>query len=750
MENQYLPDIFVIEEDYEIPQLGRRRRISALLPHDYHAVDTHYPVLYLHDGQNLFNGQNYHQNWAIDESLAQLAQEGFKDLIIIAIDHGGEERVTEYSPYFNPRFGDGDGEKYMQFLMETLKPYVDNKFRVLPDRENTGIGGSSMGGLISLYAGMRYQEVFGKLMIFSPSLWISPKVFYDTSRFVATRQTDMYVYAGEKESRNHISNVNRLRNSLFRSGVDQSLLRYHTTINPEGSHNEGFWREEFPEAVKWLYFSEQSSSPNLKVEVQEEMTGEQELWVLPFFEGEVNVELIEEVSGIANFSEFKGKAHELTVLYHGNKSGKLCLLGLGQREEKASLPQIFRSFAFQQYEKWQSRLGVYLSHLAPEKAFAAVLGIRLAMYHPGMFKSESNAHPFQQGQLSLNLVHPDQQAARAQVKEALATVSTQIQMMQLVNLPANVKTPAYLSQYAQESGEKYGYSVKVLEENELMSLGLDAVLAVGQGSENSPVLIEMEYKPKGYHSDRPELALVGKGITFDTGGVSMKSPTNMHYMKSDMGGGVAVMGAIELAAKLQLPIHLVGVVPVAENSVDATSLKPGDVIDSYSRKTIEVIDTDAEGRLVLADGLAYVQEHYQPETVIDLATLTGSVVRALGYSAAGLFTSNDELAFALSRAGEEVKERVWRLPLYPEFERDLESDIADVKNFSGKPIAGAITAAKFLEFFIKDHPRWAHLDIAGVAFGDSEFTKMKSATGYGIRLLITYMKNKINAKSLVS
>ena len=233
---------------------------------------------------------------------------------------------------------------------------------------------------------------------------------------------------------------------------------------------------------------------------------------------------------------------------------------------------------------------------------------------------------------------------------------------------------------------------------------------------------------------------MGKGITFDTGGLSIKGAQNLHYMKSDMGGGAAVLGAVELAARLKLDIHVVGLVACAENAVDANSYRPGDVINSYSGKTIEIIDTDAEGRLALADGLAYMQKKYAPEFIINLATLTGSSVMTLGYSAGALFSNNDELAAVISQCGYQVNERVWRLPLFEDFEKDLESDIADVRNFSGKPVAGAITAAKFLQYFVDSQVKWAHLDIAGVAFGDSEFSKMKSAKGYGPRLLIEIME----------
>tara|TARA_R110001583_G_scaffold157573_2_gene309528 strand:- start:252 stop:896 length:645 start_codon:yes stop_codon:yes gene_type:complete len=214
-------------------------------------------------------------------------------------------------------------------------------------------------------------------------------------------------------------------------------------------------------------------------------------------------------------------------------------------------------------------------------------------------------------------------------------------------------------------------------------------------------------------------------------------------MKSDMGGAAVVLGVVELVAKLKLNINIVGVVASAENAVDSNSYRPGDVINSYSGKTIEIIDTDAEGRLVLADGLSYMIKKFKPAQVIDLATLTGSVVQTLGYSAAGMFTNNKKMAQKMSDIGFDVNERVWQLPLFADFEDDLHSDIADLRNFSGKPIGGAITAAKFLEAFMESHKNWMHLDIAGVSFGDSAYSKMKGASGYGVQLITNYIKSLI-------
>jgi len=323
-----------------------------------------------------------------------------------------------------------------------------------------------------------------------------------------------------------------------------------------------------------------------------------------------------------------------------------------------------------------------------------------------------------------------------------ATAETQMRIMDLVNAPGNYKTPQTLAKWAKESGQKHGFDVQVFEKEQLESMGMHALLAVNKGSEHPPVMIVMEYKPRNSIFQKGKTCLVGKGVTFDTGGISIKDSGNMHQMKSDMAGAAAVLGMMELAAKLQLPVHLVGVVPSTENSVDGNATKPGDVIGSYAGKTIEVIDTDAEGRLILADALAYATKNHRPDVLIDLATLTGSVIGTLGFAAAGLFTNNDELADKLLKTSMLTGEKLWRLPLWDDYKDELKSDVAAVKNYHGKPFAGAIVAAKFLEVFTDGHPAWAHLDIAGTAFSDSEFGSQKNATAYGIRLLKAFLEEE--------
>jgi leucyl aminopeptidase len=312
--------------------------------------------------------------------------------------------------------------------------------------------------------------------------------------------------------------------------------------------------------------------------------------------------------------------------------------------------------------------------------------------------------------------------------------------MDLVNAPANKKRPQDLADWAVASGERFGYNVSVLDKGRCEVEGMHALLAVNRGSEDPARFVIMEYK--GENSPERPTVIIGKGVTFDTGGISIKGSTNLHLMKSDMGGAAAVFGTLETSARLQLPVNLVGLVPLTDNSVDALAIKPSDVIGSHSGKTIEIIDTDAEGRLIMCDALSYGVKHYDAETLIDIATLTGSAVRTFGYACAALFSKNEELVSELRRAGERSGERCWPLPMWEEYRSGLDSDVADIKNYSGKPINGAIDAAMFLEFFTQEHPRFAHLDIAGVALKAGAYAKDRMATGFGIGLLTAFLQRK--------
>lgn len=367
---------------------------------------------------------------------------------------------------------------------------------------------------------------------------------------------------------------------------------------------------------------------------------------------------------------------------------------------------------------------------------AAANGWTTGNYEIGLFKNGEISHTSQHDQTIRIFVPADMNPQPIQTGVQLGQV--QHEVMTLVNLPSSHKSPEYLGHWAQRSAATHGYQCEVLDKPTLEKLGMYALLAVNKGSEQPAQMIITHYR---HPEATKKVALVGKGVLFDTGGLSIKMGKNMHYMKSDMGGAAAVLGTVEACARLGLPVDVMAIVPATDNSVDSTATKPGDVISSYAGKTIEVIDTDAEGRLILADALTYAVRKYQPDVMIDLATLTGSIVAAIGPMAAGLFTKNDTLAASLEKAGTASGERVWRMPMYDEYHEDMQSDIADIKNLSDKAYGGSITAAKFLEVFTEEHVAWAHLDIAGMAFQPNGFGKSYCATGYGVRLLVRWLSS---------
>ncbi len=303
----------------------------------------------------------------------------------------------------------------------------------------------------------------------------------------------------------------------------------------------------------------------------------------------------------------------------------------------------------------------------------------------------------------------------------------------MINHPANRLTPTMMAKEAASASRQFGFSCRVLDPSQMKKLGMGAVLAVAQGSCQPARFIIMEYKGKGAHGAHP-LVFLGKGITFDSGGISIKPADTMEQRKDDMSGGAAVLGAMRAIAGLKLPLHVVGLVPATENLPGGSAQKPGDVIRAYGGRTIEVINTDAEGRLVLADALEYAKK-YKPAAMVDLATLTGACVVALGTHAMGLMTNDAKWGEDVRAASNRVGERAWELPLWPEYADAIRSDVADVKNV-GDGKAGTITAGYFLREFAGDIP-WVHLDIAGMAWADA--TKgyhVKGATGVGVRLLV--------------
>jgi leucyl aminopeptidase len=304
----------------------------------------------------------------------------------------------------------------------------------------------------------------------------------------------------------------------------------------------------------------------------------------------------------------------------------------------------------------------------------------------------------------------------------------------LGNLPGNICTPSYLAEQAVEIGKQYNLKTTVLEKDDMQKLGMGALLSVSRGSRQPPKLIVLEYQ--GGKEGEPPVALVGKGLTFDAGGISIKPAANMDEMKYDMCGGASVLGAMKAAAELKLPLNIVGIVPSSENLPDGDANKPGDIVTSMSGQTVEVLNTDAEGRLILSDALTYA-ERYNPAAVIDIATLTGACVIALGAHASGLLANNDQLAREILNAGKYTQDRAWQLPLWDEYQKQLDSNFADMANIGGRE-AGTITGACFLSRYAKNF-KWAHLDIAGTAWKTG---KEKGATGRPVPLLVQFLLNR--------
>ncbi len=342
--------------------------------------------------------------------------------------------------------------------------------------------------------------------------------------------------------------------------------------------------------------------------------------------------------------------------------------------------------------------------------------------------------------LSVATTRADSREVQAGLREGSAIGNGTNLARNLGNLPANICTPTYLAETARKLGAQHKFKVEILERKQLEALKMDSFLSVAKGSDEPPRFIIMQYqggKPAGRGAKAAAAAapivLVGKGVTFDSGGISIKPAATMDEMKYDMCGAASVIGTLQAVAELQLPINVVGLIPACENMPSGRANKPGDVVTSMSGQTIEVLNTDAEGRLLLCDALTYA-ERFKPAAVIDIATLTGACVVALGHVNTGLFTQDDELAGKLLDASKQAVDPTWRMPLEDEYQPQLKSNFADIANIGGPP-AGSVTAACFLARFTKQY-RWAHLDIAGTAWKNG---KDKGATGRPVPLLVQYL-----------
>jgi leucyl aminopeptidase len=358
----------------------------------------------------------------------------------------------------------------------------------------------------------------------------------------------------------------------------------------------------------------------------------------------------------------------------------------------------------------------------------AVLGVREAFYRFDQLKTQkkSSAPALQELVLPLS---PKTELQSA-LQEAVATADGSALARTLGNLPANICTPGYLADEAKKLARAFKLQVEVLERKDMEKLGMGALLSVARASHQPPKLIVLRYK--GNSKNKALLALVGKGITFDTGGISLKPAGEMDEMKFDMSGAASVLGAVRALAAMRAPVNVIGVIPACENMPGGHASRPGDVVTTLSGQTVEILNTDAEGRLILCDALSYA-ERFKPDAVVDIATLTGAIVIALGHVATGLFSNDAKLADEIRAAADDAWDRVWQMPLWEDYQEQLRSNFADMANIGGRP-AGSVTAACFLARFTRKM-RWAHLDIAGTAWKSG---RDKGSTGRPVPLLVRF------------
>ncbi len=475
----------------------------------------------------------------------------------------------------------------------------------------------------------------------------------------------------------------------------------------------------------------------MKVEVVQDKVvradGKFALAVVGIYEDGEDGSALEELATVPGTPDVKAGFKKRTLLHHDDPGWTL-VIGLGEREEID--PERLRILAALA-AKEAGRLEVdSIAWLLPDTGDdaaateAVVTGTILGAYRFDRFKGSSADDPPPPALKSLTLKAPEAAAAAAETARVYAEAQNRARDLQ--NTPANFAMPSFLAARAEEiAADHDGVSVDVLGPEQIAAKGMGGLVAVSRGGGEPARLIVLRYAGGGAG---PTLGLVGKGVTFDTGGISLKPGAGMHEMKFDMSGAAAVLEAVAAIAELGLAIDLVAVVPSTENMPSGSAIKPGDVITQYNGKTVEVNNTDAEGRLILADALAYAVE-LGAERVVDLATLTGAVVIALGSTFAAVIANDDELAAAVARAGEESGELTWRLPLHPEFKAMMKGTVADLSNLASKRKAGTITAAAFLEEFVGETP-WAHIDIAGTAWDVGREYTGNDGSGFGVRLLV--------------
>lgn len=453
--------------------------------------------------------------------------------------------------------------------------------------------------------------------------------------------------------------------------------------------------------------------------------------------------------------EFEGKANELVLIHtHGRTPVKRVLLaGLGKRKDLRldTFRQAMGHIAKRVRQVKATSFAVALPEAAVPGASlidliqAMVEGAILGSYQFTTYRSDENVSAKELARMTVMVPQKGHvRQVTEGIRRGMATAEATVYVRDLCNHPSNVMTPTRVANEAKAIAKDEGVSLKILDQKDMEQLGMGALLGVARGSHEPPKFIILEYRgqasgkgpgAKG-KTERP-VVLVGKTITFDTGGISLKPAENMEQMKADMTGGAEVLAAIRAAARLKLPLHLISILPATENMPGGRAMKPGDILKTLSGKTVEVQNTDAEGRLILSDGLAYATR-YKPAALIDVATLTGACAVALGQFAIGMFGNDEKLKDRVRKAGLRAGERVWEMPLWDEYFEQLKSDVADMRNIGGRG-GGMITAALFLSKFVGDCP-WVHLDIASTDWSERERAYIpKGPTGIGTRLLIQYL-----------
>ena len=444
--------------------------------------------------------------------------------------------------------------------------------------------------------------------------------------------------------------------------------------------------------------------------------------------------------------EFEGKANEVVLFHtHGKIPAKrLILVGLGKRDN-AGLDQFRQAMghAVKRVRGAKSRAFVVaFPSLTPRDASpldvaqAMAEGAILGSYQFTAYRSDAPANNELTAMTVLISHNSDLGQISEGIRRGVATAEATVFVRDLSNHPSNVMTPTRIAHEAKTVAKETHIRLKILEQKDMERLGMGALLGVAKGSHEPPKFIILEYHGAKRKDERP-VVLVGKTITFDTGGISLKPSENMEHMKADMTGGAEVLATIRAAARLKLPLNLISILPVAENMPGGRAMRPGDVVKTLSGKTVEVQNTDAEGRLILSDGLAYASR-FKPAALIDIATLTGACVVALGQFAIGMFGTDTKLKDAIRQSGLRAGERVWEMPLWEEYFEQLRSDVADMRNIGGRG-GGMITAALFLSKFVGDYP-WVHLDIASTDWSERERAYIpKGPTGIGTRLLIQFL-----------